>query len=61
MILRSLVTFILAFLMFLGLERNTSLVSILLEAIGFTIVISAFDRFVLDRDDPLEQPESGQE
>jgi hypothetical protein len=57
-VLRSSITFILALAMFLALERNTSLGTIVLEALGFTMVIGVFDRFVFDRD---ESPEDGGE
>jgi hypothetical protein len=58
-VLRSSITFILALAMFLALERNTSLGTVVLEAIGFTIVIAAFDRFVFDRDE--DASEAGEE
>ena len=48
--------------MFLALERNTSLGTVVLEAIGFTIVIAVVDRFVFDREESQEDAsEAGQE
>lgn len=61
-VLRSSITFILALAMFLALERNTSLGTVGLEAIGFTMVIGVFDRFVFDRDEsPEDDGETTQE
>jgi hypothetical protein len=55
-VMRSLLTLILAFTMFLALERNTSMASLAVQAIGFTVVITVFDTFVLDRVDSQEPP-----